>query len=1462
MDQDVIRWLRSGSAALAPDEALRVPPGALLGVSYAAEAALATLAIRSIFDLAASRVFAAAADLLALEHDPTAAAARLNTVAGDVAQAPPGVPVQELAQQPIAILRGVGEAAAPELAAALDVETVRDLALWPPYSAAKAILAAAFFPEQAADFDAEAPADLLPKSGVYPTERIFFRKLVIDAVPEPGEGAEALEQAGPIDLAAALAAPAGFSRLATGALLTFSQSWFSQGLTLGQLLHSTSLAPGESTRIAMVDWTRRTRAAASEDISESELLSNTMTHSRAISEVTNATAAEFQSGRSSTSATSTTEQGGVGFGLEIGPLALGGSGAASTTSTEVMSASSSFGTRELAAAYAQDINDRSQQNASSVRNRRASIVREVSQAEHEQISTRVLTNYNHMHALSVQYFEVVQAFRATTQLERAERCLFVPVKLVDFTDPGIVDRWRLTLAAAALTERTRRQLTVEYGVVEVIPQTPRITPGKIIGGGDLHITGGKTIGGGDLHITGASGVFAPRMASAFSAGSAAASMAAGGAPAAPPAADPSPPPDVPPPSAPPPPATETTPPPGAPPASAPPPPAVDYRRAPINAPAALLAIKGWDIEQLNRIGWTTGRVSIQAGSDSVFVSDDALLVGCSLRAGQASRFVVRLRTGQEVTPAAATGTAVTFAAPIALPDVDAIAVQFAGPQDLRTSLVLQLNLLGTVMPLDVPIVARPMSAPAEVVKFGVVTAARELVDHLEANRLHYTQAILRGLDAATAAALLARYTYRELPLGMLVDPQPIAITANFLVFKMNVASVGQADDPRWAEEQAAWQAWLQRRGLDRPAPKSEIIPLPSGGVFGEAVLGRYNAAEKTDLTRFWNWQDSPIPLTAPEIAPLQAASRATAEDLQPGQLSAPVVGLQAPTALPDAAGIAAIIQAVQNGNMFRDMSGMAQTAALAQAALQASAAGATAVGEQAAQNLKTVMDNNTERMRIAAALATGGASAMGGAGSGGGGGTGSRPAKNVTEEGARLNFARDLDARGGGGVAGGGATASGGGTGGATDVASPEFGASAETTAPSVERQLFDRQTGGVTANLAERVADATAAEMEVGGGGGGAAPAMSPFPDRFVQPHASLTKRDKLNAAFDGAIAAAAADPAFSSLPDVHTIPIAIVSLDSDGARPLAGQRHFEMFFSGSMLKVAAMYAAFHLRVAVNDFAISAGIMADPAKFGKIANAFDPQIVNAVERINNAKPPIGKQLRVPKYKDIFAMTGDLLSWTPVFDLHLEKMIVESDNDSASFCIQALGYSWINGLLQAAGFYEPDLTSREGVWLAGAFDTTTPVVRIASANDRMVMQATTCYHMAWLLVELADKVLVKTNPGGPDGNADMLGLLARAVSNPHARSVIRRPFEPGPAPFNILHTKIGVGDLKGGSCRSSNMDRCVFSEASILEHPPSGRKFVVVWQDHPFLKDHPSWWEDGLRRIAAIIRKTMDDYSP
>jgi len=394
----------------------------------------------------------------------------------------------------------------------------------------------------------------------------------------------------------------------------------------------------------------------------------------------------------------------------------------------------------------------------------------------------------------------------------------------------------------------------------------------------------------------------------------------------------------------------------------------------------------------------------------------------------------------------------------------------------------------------------------------------------------------------------------------------------------------------------------------------------------------------------------------------------------------------------------------------------------------------------------------------------------------------------------------------------------------------------------------------------------------------------LTPMPPKFRWGDKTFSGR--IQSSFERASIAVRNDPAFSHLPDVRSVPIAIMALNDDGSRPVAGQRDFEMFFSGSLLKVAAMYAAFQLRVAVNDLAatLDPAVVNTPAKlFQKISDTFDRQIGESVPLISST-PGVTPAMRVPKYTEIFRaekvnfgrawrldFNDSDLPRTPSgllnnFAIHLRKMIVGSDNDSATFCVRALGYSWINGLLQSAGFLNlgfrriERIWLAEGIWLAGDYAGQTPV-EILSVNDEKVKQATTCFHMAWLFSLLHDKKLVKNTVNlatGMSGNDEMLRLLELAVDHPGAPSLLKRV----PHSFTVMQSKIGVGELKGGSCRRVNRDRCVYSEAAILRHPTSGRKFVVVWQDLTYLRAHPSWWGDGLKRIVALIEKTMDDYAP
>jgi hypothetical protein len=58
-------------------------------------------------------------------------------------------------------------------------------------------------------------------------------------------------------------------------------------------------------------------------------------------------------------------------------------------------------------------------------------------------------------------------------------------------------------------------------------------------------------------------------------------------------------------------------------------------RVPLSSAPAILQAKGWNLEQLQTLGFASGRVLGRPGMDTVFVSDDALLLGFVLRDGGA-----------------------------------------------------------------------------------------------------------------------------------------------------------------------------------------------------------------------------------------------------------------------------------------------------------------------------------------------------------------------------------------------------------------------------------------------------------------------------------------------------------------------------------------------------------------------------------------------------------------------------------------------------------------------------------------------------------------------------------------------------------------------------------------------------------------------------------------------------------
>ena len=255
---------------------LRGPVSSLLGITPDAASALRALEIVTVFDLATSSAFVAATTIFE-------AASNTRSLLNQHGQPPPDLvresvtaakSITQLRDLPIGALQAIPENQSATIAKALSIDAVRELALYPPYRAATKIPNFAYFPDNEPDFNAEQPADLLPKSGEYPTEKVQYTSLVMDEIQQDPNDTSKIDIAGnsfaPLDLSKLAAGDTGFSRIAYGALITMSQSWFAHGVSLGRLLHSVSLAPGEVTRIAIVDWSRKSKAGQSEVVKEED----------------------------------------------------------------------------------------------------------------------------------------------------------------------------------------------------------------------------------------------------------------------------------------------------------------------------------------------------------------------------------------------------------------------------------------------------------------------------------------------------------------------------------------------------------------------------------------------------------------------------------------------------------------------------------------------------------------------------------------------------------------------------------------------------------------------------------------------------------------------------------------------------------------------------------------------------------------------------------------------------------------------------------------------------------------------------------------------------------------------------------------------------------------------------------------------------------------------------------------
>jgi hypothetical protein len=707
--------------------------------------------------------------------------------------------------------------------------------------------------------------------------------------------------------------------IAHGHLLTFKQVWKADGYSLGDLLYSLPLAPGQQKLVSILDWERRETARRDARRTETEDVVASLTHDRDVSDIITSTLREHLDGRSSADVSAV----GGALGAFIGPLVIGAAGGVSSASSTADQTSG----RDVAGSALNQVRDRTMQAASAVRSQRATVVESARQGESVQATTEVLVNYNHCHSMTVEYFEVLRHLQVSQELHMAEECLFVPMAITPFSQSKAL-RWR-----DQLEPRVRRPaLRGTFAALDRVARgwADSDTPfGRYADEAVVDISGDLTLRmslprprdtGSNLFDAGAWTGYAPWLAATpkevFD-------RYLG--PAAPAQRD------------------------------------AIWNRA-VAPGIAQRIVNGIGVELVPADGSAPRGLSVDPSLVSQFAQDRPLTVG--LRIEPAS--IAGMKRAQI--------RGVRITAPGGAPGQARMTVDFASFR-YRTAHLAHPLVAGARVTNDLA-VGDPVEVLAPLDRLERRNPrdhdrrlAVELLEHLDANIEHYHRAIWIDMDPNRRYLLLDGFVAPDAggrSVASVVVNRIAGIVGNCLVMPLRP---GAQLDPTYAFADATLDD-LRHLYAGGSAPPMRI-GMPTRGVFAEAVLGHCNSCEEIDDSRFWRFEEEPIPDTPTAIQSLSTDSRrSAAPDLSPDLFPSPVVRMQQAPAAPDPTGLAAAMRTLGTAGLFKNITGLAlnqaNSAQALKTAISTAQTFATQAGALAQQRYMTKeLDRGLDRIKDA-----------------------------------------------------------------------------------------------------------------------------------------------------------------------------------------------------------------------------------------------------------------------------------------------------------------------------------------------------------------------------------------------------------------------------------------------------------------------------------------------------------------
>jgi hypothetical protein len=707
--------------------------------------------------------------------------------------------------------------------------------------------------------------------------------------------------------------------LAHGHLLHFKSEWIADGYSLGDLLYSLPLAPGQKKQIVVFDWERRESASNVQSVEYEESLYNSLGRDRDISEITRGAIEEHSRGRSS----ATTASASAGIGGFIGGALFGVSGGVGHSQSNA----SQDSLRQTSASDLQRVRDRITQSANAVRSLRSTVIQTVAQGERFETSSESVANYNHCHAITIQYFEVLRHFKVRQRFVEARECIFVPLLLSRF-DLDKALRWRESLEPALLDNRLRGAFDAANRVKSRWAES--------------NFPSGTFA---SERILNASGAFKIRFVLRR-------------------------------------PADKVV--------------EVDDHDHPIVAGGMFVGYQKKKVDDIEEANWTSLQPFLGSTTPRDFYDqylrnsankDEAFHTQLGQKIAdafvQSLRFTVADETGNEI---AAINFDATLTSRYRREGVLNVTVRFAGPTAFGRDKISYLKIRSgqaNALPDNSTVViesgfirykgphfegflcnfseinddlggtdsatlyAGPTSEELRDPRRDDVVTLNRLLDHLNDNLEPYHREIWRGFTEERRFLLLdgivmppgSKGAGRSL--ASLVENDLIGVVGNSLVFPV---SRGLNLDPNFSLKESLSDYYR----VSETEPIS--ISVPTKGVYAEAMMGKCNSCEEKDESRFWRWEESPIPDSPTPILPIDTASRrADPGNLQAAPLPSPVVNIQNAPAAPDPTGLGATLGLLGKSDVFRDITGLSQNQINALESLKASFDATKTFGQEAAK---------------------------------------------------------------------------------------------------------------------------------------------------------------------------------------------------------------------------------------------------------------------------------------------------------------------------------------------------------------------------------------------------------------------------------------------------------------------------------------------------------------------------------